>query len=96
VNEFENAREWLDEHGWKKGSGGDDRGVGAGCVQDALYYGNNRTVLMSAYRRVAEIADELFPGRIAHGVAFPHTWNDHPDTTEEDVRLVLKHLAAEQ
>jgi hypothetical protein len=42
--------------------------------------------------RIAALVHELFPGRCGQVFRIPD-FNDHPDTTEEDVRLVLKTLA---
>jgi hypothetical protein len=38
----------------------------------------------------SEVAASLFPGRGDHA----YEVNDHPDTTREDISLILKHLQA--
>ena len=54
-------------------------------------------ITADANQQVLDIIEELFPGRsyspIWGGQVIP-AFNDHPDTTYEDVLLVIKHLEA--
>lgn len=83
----------LDERGWHQG-GLVDPYSGRICAAGALRYAMEKLQLtghVAIYEIVTHKIRELFPDR-------PHiisTFNDMPQTTEEDVRLLLKHVAEE-
>jgi len=49
-------------------------------------------VWKKAERYISQLVAELFPGRVSRD-SYPWQFNDHPDTTLEDVMLLLKHLS---
>jgi hypothetical protein len=93
-----NALRNLDERGWNKGAG-EGKG-GEWCMAYAMH-ANCSLIdsgiltwpdLTRAHIEAARVIDGLFPERARLFASVPW-FNDHPDTTEEDVRLVLKFLA---
>jgi hypothetical protein len=85
----EEAERILSEEGWWKG--GEPRN-GVPCLGLALSKACPVQAQILVSRLVVEIADILFPERYVRTIP---AFNDHPDTTRENVSLVLKHLAEE-
>ena len=92
-NPFEKVLDRLREKGWHKGSFGHESGpnciVGAGLLSEAItadatgYWGSSPVV----HLLVGVIAEHYNQtGGVAH-------FNDHPDTTFEDVERVLEKAA---
>jgi hypothetical protein len=82
------AEELIRERGWWNGQGTPGRKA---CLGMALALVSQDS---SVYARAAGIAAGLFPGRdIPQTLNGLFRFNDHPDTTEEDVILVLRELA---
>lgn len=74
----------LDEHGWAQFHRVD--GDGKICVSEARY---RARISSNAWVEMGAKASELFQDRIR--VPNMLLFNDHQDTTEEDIRLVIKH-----
>ena len=75
-------------------------GTATGAYYQSLgrYNGVRIEQTIAATRRLLEIIEDLFPGRaVSNGLPVPNipAFNDHPDTTYEDVLLVIKHLGSE-
>jgi hypothetical protein len=93
----ERAGEILDRRGWTQRileeGGGTCLGV---ALRDALAFSREEDddIFMSGFSEVfaeaASLIREYFPGRSPDGLVIP--FNDHPDTTREDVDLILKHM----
>lgn len=87
----------LEEKGWSKHAAiGPDGSV---CMVAALCNGKLFTSDMNALRVFTDrsfsamtLIQRLFPERMPPGKRIAD-FNDHPDTTREDVLLVLKHMA---
>jgi hypothetical protein len=82
----------LDRHGWGKGP---ELAEGKLCLGIAMMAAASRLGCLyitgsPAYEAVREQIMQHFPGRGGWYCSIP-AFNDHPDTTEEDIRLVLKH-----
>jgi hypothetical protein len=95
-----NALHNLDARGWNKGSGTGFNGEW--CMAVAMHMDNFLIIagridpedLYHAYEEAWQVIGELYPERYTQGVPYAiGDFNDHPDTTEEDVRRVLKFLA---
>lgn len=87
-------RETLETKGWTKGSSV-NYASGAVCVASALADNcePGQRTWTTAYKAILAAIGLLFPERVPED---PHimeivSFNDHPDTTYEDVVLVLKH-----
>lgn len=93
----EAAISMLEEKGWSKGAA-----VGPGgsvCMAVALCDGKQLPDSMDMFRVFTDrnwsamsCILRLFPERLPLGKRIAD-FNDHPDTTREDVLLVLKHMA---
>jgi hypothetical protein len=86
----------LDRHGWGKGPelGGGKVCLGIAMMEAATRLGGSCLSIESPYTAVTRQIARHFPGRYAFqrpGLYTIPAFNDHPDTTEEDIRLVLKH-----
>jgi hypothetical protein len=87
----------LRERGWSKGSAID--GEGRVCMAVALNDGEVKVTPEGFWRNgatwytVLRLIAEMYPGRVKHLTVAD--FNDHPDTTLEDIMLVLKHMAEE-
>jgi hypothetical protein len=79
----------LREHGWCQHAFVDDSG--RICLSMALNRAGEGIQIPYSrhYREIMMVIQGLFPGRDCHLVI---GFNDSPDTTREDVFLVLKHL----
>lgn len=97
MNVFDRALEVIHERGMCKGMLEDEDGHV--CLNGALNYaltGNSRQWgNMRYYGFVKDVAQGLFPERGCVGQTSPAPHNNHPDTTQEDVELILKHSAYE-
>jgi hypothetical protein len=83
VNIFDRALDLLDKFGWAKFP---EFGTKSLCLGLAM----SKTACTAQDCEIIEaIIVERYPGRIREPDFYPF-FNDHPDTTEEDVRLVLK------
>lgn len=91
VNPFNKALDILDEKGWSKGQGVGDKGEI--CLGWALVEGE-RPLNKKQLKKADNIESKLLKGR---GYEWERisTFNDAPETTEEDVRLFLKECAEE-
>jgi len=85
----------LRERGWSKGSAVD--GEGRVCMAVALN-GGEVAVTPEGFRfnvmtwhTALSLITSIFPGRTGNRTVAD--FNDHPDTTLEDIMLVLKHMA---
>jgi hypothetical protein len=84
------AEALIREHGWWNGQGVPG---GKTCLGMALAFVSADS---SVYSRTAGVAAGLFPSReIPLSLNGLFRFNDHPETTEEDVILVLRGLAQE-
>lgn len=82
----ENAEKVLETEGWWKGT---EPWTGVPCLALALSKVVKSEHQVTISRKVNLIIRSLFPGRDQNSIPF---FNDHPDTTREDISLVLKHL----
>jgi hypothetical protein len=79
----------LDQHGW--GQGQAVSGDGKICLSHALtlaYTAQNIGNVRVVWDELCDKARALFPSQIGKGDAI--TFNDDPQTSEEDVRLLIK------
>lgn len=77
----------LNEKGWIKGKMVTEDGVClVGAYRTLLYDGRSYPT-----QRVKDAIRELFPERSGNCTSTMPFFNDHPDTTREDVSLVIKH-----
>lgn len=103
---FQKALEILDRQGWHQGSGVDSV-TGAVCAGIAVALASDYFELCyydaaSGWQTRVRTFDkeQLAAVRLRHyvleefGEKDVFAWNDDPNTTEEDVRLAFKHLAA--
>ena len=89
--------EVLDQFGWIKG---EIYRHGQGyCLWGAIVKSCNGGVtsdVTGLTNKTSDVISELFPTRVRGGFDSPiPNFNDHPDTTLEDVKLVLKHVESE-
>jgi hypothetical protein len=84
----ENAEKVLETEGWWKGT---EPRTDVPCLGLALSKVVKSEHQVTISRQVNLIIRSLFPDRDRNSIPF---FNDHPDTTREDISLVLKHLAA--
>lgn len=73
-----------DESKWIKGKDQDDKG--RMCLRTAVFHVYH-TSRSGAFEALTEVIMTLYPGRMRHSLI---TFNDHPDTTFEDIQRVLK------
>jgi hypothetical protein len=95
-NPFEKALEKLGPGGeyWIKGRSMDDEGNI--CLEEAVWEACQDVSARSycaALAHLRPIVAERFPGRCPGLGKHVNPFNDHPDTTWEDVALVLKEAA---
>lgn len=83
----ERAERELSEHGWCKGSF--EKSSGEICLSSAFRIAFGSGAYSLSYENILRVIRGLFPGRDYSAVS---AFNDHPDTTREDISLVLKHL----
>jgi hypothetical protein len=86
----------LDERGWNQG--GTTGANGEWCMAMAMHQGAGSTLegTVRAYQEAWRLICRPFPDRADPGVTYAiGMFNDHPHTTEEDVRLILKLMAGE-
>lgn len=95
MNAFDRALEVLDTHGWTqfRGTFYDTRYNGGVCLGLAL--GNAKCTRSDCFL-IGDVIEEHYPRRLRRVDRYPNFpfFNDHPETTEEDVRLVLKLASA--
>jgi hypothetical protein len=83
----------LDRYGWGKApfpGGKICLAIALSQAAPGLTIGNH------AYLAVRKQIAMLFPDRHVGGAYYIADFNDHPDTTEEDIRLVLKHALEDE
>lgn len=92
----ERALARLDECGWR---GGDSPYVESKeCLGEALGWAMHYATgwySSGEFREARAVIEQLFPGRVTPGSAPGRAvvdFNDHPETIEDDVRLVLNHM----
>jgi hypothetical protein len=85
VNTFDRALEVLDTRGWTKVPEAAGSGTNL-CLGLAMLAAGANT---QDYDVLRHVVTERYPDRVCEYSPYPY-FNDHPDTTEEDVRLVLK------
>lgn len=91
----------LDEHGWRQGMPGYDPArpreespwCMAGCLHGWRLPGSQ---VKQAFMRAAALIADRYPDRAGCSEWAVIQFNDHPDTTEEDVRLILKMMTEEE
>lgn len=91
------AIERLQQGGWWRGFGSGSSGGGKYCYLTALGW-ESVDELEEARDRAEKIIREQFPERCVEGAGSVFTvtdFNDHPDTTLDDVLLVLEKAAIE-
>lgn len=98
ANVIGKTRDLIETHGWCQGQGMTPDG--RMCLARALALASQETddILMGpawtpAYVAIHEAATRLYPDRSPDNSHTLVDFNDHPDTTSEDVVLVLKHAA---
>lgn len=80
---------------WFQGDFGDWEGnyCGFGHLQN-VYIENGQQCDQATFDLLNDVAGELFPDRAAYGAIFSFpAFNDHVDTTEEDVVAVMEKAA---
>lgn len=93
MSDIDKVIDYINEKGWHQGElVGEDGSV---CVIGAVQLCGHFNALMygGALERIKSAVEQVFPERAKSG-GFIHPiakFNDHPDTTREDVMLVLKH-----
>lgn len=97
MNIYDQALEVIRERGMCKLYMEDN---GHYCIYGALWVASGKAVRGDEF--LDAVAETLFPQRIRDGVNQPWwranaaaTANNHPDTTQEDVELILKHASYE-
>jgi hypothetical protein len=88
--------EMLDEYGWFDGQTPYRYKQGEVCLAMALTrYGTQAGLKYKVRNGMTEDINntimDMYPDQRVMGLALPRSFNDHPRTTEEDVRLVIKH-----
>lgn len=80
----------LDARGWAKFN--TIAPDGKVCVNGAIMCADARPEEKEALRvRLLELISVHFPGRCGGGQFAQQYFNDHPDTTEADIRFLLAH-----
>lgn len=94
--------EALDTYGWIKGHYQNEQGIcmlGAWRVSRfgriAYLDRQHEREQEEVGQQLGKVAEELFPGRAGEHEPWAASFNDHPDTTLEDVKLVFKHYEGE-
>ena len=90
MNTFDRALELLDQSGWTQFRWLDDESGARLCLGMAM---SRARCSIQDCDLLESVIAERYPNRIWGPPAFPG-FNDHEDTTEEDVRLVLKLASA--
>lgn len=75
-------------------------GQGGVYLEDEEKYYEAANETNEVINTLAAVAERLFPGRTTHfndrfHLAPAAQFNDHPDTTLEDVKMVIKHAGSE-
>ncbi len=85
-NPFRAALEWFGPNGerWRKASMTADWGPDEGCALVPLPAG------VGAMDLLGDLLREMYPKRYDKSIGF---WNDHPDTTFDDIRTVFEKAA---
>lgn len=95
MNDFDKALDVIHEKGWIKGMLRDHYGhvclVGSLDVVLKTYDLASRIPSGRAWSTLYNVCQSLYPER----GDMPYKINDHPDTTLEDVELILKHASYE-
>lgn len=89
MNVYEEAIKVLDRTGWSKGE--ITGRAGTHCVAGAVLYVDYENPLYYGWEWIGRLAKFL-----PEGFSSVPDYNDHPDTTEEDIRLLLKRAAYEE
>lgn len=99
MSDIDKVIDYINEKGWHKGDlvGKDGSVCIIGAIQHCGHFNELADELDVLDERIQPAVEKLFPdrfkpGRLLHPVA---KFNDHPDTTREDVMLVLKHAKGE-
>jgi hypothetical protein len=93
ANELRAAAELIRTGGLCKHMLSDDEG--RHCAVGALFAGTvGRDLIGAVLPTLDAVASEMFPGQFEHEVASLVQFNNHPDTTAEDVISVLEKAAA--
>lgn len=83
--------ERITAENWAKGDGANPPRYPKVCLVTEMSHLFGQTWAISPENtRLVEAIRALYPERNYHGDYFPHVFNDHPDTTVEDVLRVLK------
>lgn len=88
MNPYREMLDYIREHGWCKHLLENDNG------QVCLFGAGRNTYAPSGYSiLLSEIITTQFPDRVDKESSVP-AFNDHPDTTQADIELVLEKAAA--
>lgn len=93
MNPYRAVAERLEQRGWLQGTSGPEEGPNCLMAANRLTNGKDQDQIRKFVNDVRPIIVEQFPERVAFECFGVAQFNDHPNTTFEDVILVLDKAA---